>query len=86
MSTPVNTAVNPAVPKSTLPAGYVKDILVVDDYPANRLLLARQLSFLGHRITTAEDGVQGLALWQAGHFDGDGFLLKAQALFVAAQG
>ena len=45
-------------------------ILVVDDYPANRLLLARQLSFLGHSITTAEDGVQGLALWQAGHFDG----------------
>jgi two-component system sensor histidine kinase EvgS len=46
------------------------NILVVDDYPANRLLLARQLGFLGHRITTAEDGAQGLALWQAGHFDG----------------
>ncbi|KAF2406758.1 two-component system, NarL family, sensor histidine kinase EvgS [Pseudomonas antarctica] len=40
------------------------DILVVDDYPANRLLLARQLSFLGHRIITAEDGAQGLALWK----------------------
>jgi len=40
------------------------DILVVDDYPANRLLLARQLSFLGHRISTAEDGVQGLERWQ----------------------
>ena len=45
-------------------------ILVVDDYPANRLLLARQLSFLGHRITTAEDGVQGLEQWRAGAFDG----------------
>ncbi|TFY94792.1 response regulator [Pseudomonas nabeulensis] len=45
-------------------------ILVVDDYPANRLLLARQLGFLGHQITTAEDGVQGLALWQSGHFEG----------------
>ncbi|WP_411566560.1 transporter substrate-binding domain-containing protein [Pseudomonas orientalis] len=45
-------------------------ILVVDDYPANRLLLARQLSFLGHRITTAEDGIQGLECWRAGQFDG----------------
>jgi len=45
-------------------------ILVVDDYPANRLLLARQLSFLGHRISTAEDGVQGLERWLAGQFDG----------------
>lgn len=34
------------------------------------MLLARQLSFLGHRITSAEDGAQGFALWQAGHFDG----------------
>ena len=45
------------------------NILVVDDYRANRLLLARQLSFLGHHITTADDGVQGVQLWQAGHFD-----------------
>jgi len=52
------------------PPARALNILVVDDYPANRLLLARQLSFLGHRITTAEDGVQGLALWQSGDFDG----------------
>ncbi|TVT89697.1 transporter substrate-binding domain-containing protein [Pseudomonas sp. RGB] len=45
--------------------GRVLSILVVDDYPANRLLLARQLRFLGHRITLAEDGVQGLECWQA---------------------
>lgn len=51
-------------------AVHALSILVVDDYPANRLLLARQLSFLGHRITTAEDGVQGLELWRAGQFDG----------------
>ncbi|WP_422396280.1 transporter substrate-binding domain-containing protein [Pseudomonas trivialis] len=41
------------------------DILVVDDYPANRVLLARQLSFLGHRIKTAEEGDQGFELWKA---------------------
>lgn len=45
------------------------DILVVDDHPANRLLLARQLSYLGHRVQSAEDGSQGLRLWRAGHFD-----------------
>lgn len=42
----------------------VLNILVVDDYPANRLLLARQLGFLGHRIITAEEGVQGFELWK----------------------
>jgi len=52
------------------PPAHVLSILVVDDYPANRLLLARQLSFLGHRISTAEDGVQGLECWRAGRFDG----------------
>ncbi|AVE03114.1 hybrid sensor histidine kinase/response regulator [Pseudomonas palleroniana] len=65
-----------ALPAQALPAGVQTPsaralrILVVDDYPANRLLLARQLNFLGHQITTAEDGIQGLAQWQAGHFDG----------------
>lgn len=51
-------------------AAHVLNILVVDDYPANRLLLARQLSFLGHRISTAEDGIQGLERWQEECFDG----------------
>ncbi|WP_420893383.1 transporter substrate-binding domain-containing protein [Pseudomonas prosekii] len=39
-------------------------ILVVDDYPPNRLLLARQLSYLGHRVLEAEDGEQGLQEWR----------------------
>lgn len=38
-------------------------ILVVDDYPANRLLLSRQLSYLGHQVLEAEDGRQGFKLW-----------------------
>ncbi|MCK6188514.1 transporter substrate-binding domain-containing protein [Pseudomonas sp. EYE_354] len=63
-----------AVPTASValpsPSTRALKILVVDDYPANRLLLARQLSFLGHRIVTADDGVQGLALWRAEHFDG----------------
>jgi len=68
LATSTATPVTSAVPH--IPPVRALNILVVDDYPANRLLLARQLGFLGHRITTAEDGAQGFALWQAGHFDG----------------
>ncbi|WP_248732750.1 transporter substrate-binding domain-containing protein [Pseudomonas sp. MWU13-2517] len=57
-------------PDPQTPPARALSILVVDDYLANRLLLARQLIFLGHRITTAEDGVKGFEQWQAGHFDG----------------
>ncbi|HEF4761161.1 TPA: transporter substrate-binding domain-containing protein [Pseudomonas putida] len=39
-------------------------ILVVDDYPANRLLLSRQLSYLGHQVVVAEDGQQGFEQWR----------------------
>ncbi len=45
------------------------NILVVDDYPANLLLLERQLHTLGHGVTLAENGEIALARWQAEHFD-----------------
>jgi len=45
------------------------DILVVDDHPANRLLLCQQLGFLGHRCEIAEQGAEGLEHWLARHFD-----------------
>lgn len=67
------TAAEPAqvaIAQGLAPEGRALSILVVDDYPANRMLLARQLSFLGHRITTAEDGVQGFELWRNCQFDG----------------
>ncbi|MBB6291320.1 MULTISPECIES: transporter substrate-binding domain-containing protein [unclassified Pseudomonas] len=66
----LTTAAPVSVPVPHIPPARGLNILVVDDYPANRLLLARQLSFLGHRITLAEDGAQGFSLWQVGHFDG----------------
>lgn len=53
------------LPVSTRPL----TILVVDDYPANRLLLARQLAYLGHQVLEAEDGAQGLELWCTHTFD-----------------
>jgi two-component system sensor histidine kinase EvgS len=45
------------------------NILVIDDYPANRLLLHQQLSYLGHRVTLAEDGHAGLRAWLGETFE-----------------
>ncbi|CAD5110463.1 transporter substrate-binding domain-containing protein [Zestomonas carbonaria] len=45
------------------------DVLVVDDYPANRMLLAQQLGYLGHRVQDAGDGVDALRIWRLGRFD-----------------
>ncbi|MFJ4348462.1 transporter substrate-binding domain-containing protein [Pseudomonas sp. NPDC089401] len=44
-------------------------ILVVDDYPANLLLMEKQLKSLGHEVTLAEQGETALERWQASHFD-----------------
>jgi two-component system sensor histidine kinase EvgS len=45
------------------------NILVIDDYPANLLLLERQLHTLGHHVTLAENGQVALERWQAARFD-----------------
>lgn len=47
----------------------VLNILVVDDYPPNRLLLSKQLGYLGHHVTEAEDGAHGLRAWRTRSFD-----------------
>ena len=44
-------------------------ILVVDDYPANRMLLGQQMTYLGHRVIDAENGALGLEAWRSGNFD-----------------
>ncbi|HCJ7369201.1 TPA: transporter substrate-binding domain-containing protein [Enterobacter hormaechei subsp. xiangfangensis] len=44
-------------------------ILAVDDHPANRLLLKRQLTHLGHWVIEAEDGEQALRLWKEHDID-----------------
>ena len=44
-------------------------ILAVDDHPANRLLLKRQLTRLGHWVIGAEDGEQALHLWREHDID-----------------
>lgn len=55
--------------ESIAPPSNALNILVVDDHPANRLLLSQQLGFLGHRSEVAEQGEQGLQAWLAHDFD-----------------
>ncbi|MBV4457446.1 transporter substrate-binding domain-containing protein [Pseudomonas sp. COR58] len=50
-------------------AGAPLNVLVVDDHPANRLLMCQQLEFLGHAYSVAEEGQSALELWKAGRFD-----------------
>jgi two-component system sensor histidine kinase EvgS len=45
-------------------------LLVVDDLSASRLVLARQLEFLGHDVVCAEHGDAALQHWCDGSFDG----------------
>ncbi|MCK3863799.1 transporter substrate-binding domain-containing protein [Pseudomonas sp. B329] len=51
------------------PPHRVLNVLVVDDYPANRLLLQQQLTYLGHEVSDEPDGAHGLRAWRCGHFD-----------------
>lgn len=44
-------------------------ILVVDDHPINRRLLADQLSLLGYRCKTANDGIDALNVLSKNHID-----------------
>ncbi|WP_223483807.1 transporter substrate-binding domain-containing protein [Pseudomonas sp. A-RE-19] len=45
------------------------NVLVVDDHPANRLLMCQQLEFLGHRFSVAPDGEAGFKAWKSEPFD-----------------
>jgi adenylate cyclase len=51
------------------PAQEPAAVLVVDDNPMNRDILARRLRHLGHTVTLAEDGRQGLDALRRGAFD-----------------
>lgn len=45
------------------------NVLVIDDFPANRLLLSQQLNYLGHDVSDSQDGALGLRAWRQGTFD-----------------
>ncbi|MGE8060073.1 transporter substrate-binding domain-containing protein [Pseudomonas sp. NPDC089547] len=65
---PAPAPAEPPVPVAESSGGPLS-ILVVDDYPANLLLLERQLHSLGHHVTLAENGQVALERWQATRFD-----------------
>lgn len=79
----IGTQVRVSLPVTILPAQVAKaedepqiqttlmplSVLVVDDHPANRLLMCQQLEYLGHRFCIAEDGLRGLEEWKSGEFD-----------------
>jgi two-component system sensor histidine kinase EvgS len=48
-------------------------VLVVDDHPANQILLASQLKHLGCEIETASDGAAAFARWEQQRLDGSPF-------------
>jgi two-component system sensor histidine kinase EvgS len=52
-----------------IPRGRMLTVMVVDDHPANRLLLSRQLAVLGHRVVEAENGLLGWKQWQQQKLD-----------------
>lgn len=62
-------AAPPPIETASSERGHSLNILVVDDYPANRLLLVQQLSRLGHRVCDAQDGEQGLECWRKDTFE-----------------
>jgi two-component system sensor histidine kinase EvgS len=45
------------------------NVLVIDDHPANRLLMSQQLEYLQLRHTTAHNGKEGLNTWLDGCYD-----------------
>jgi two-component system sensor histidine kinase EvgS len=44
-------------------------VLVVDDLSANRLVLTRQLEFLGHEVVPVDSGKAALPVWRNQYFD-----------------
>jgi CheY-like chemotaxis protein/HPt (histidine-containing phosphotransfer) domain-containing protein len=63
---PVSTEATVTPMRVGASAGAAPLVLAVDDHSTNRNLLARQITALGLRAQTAEDGVEALAIWQEG--------------------
>jgi CheY-like chemotaxis protein len=59
---------DPAPAQAPAPAPGVPLVLVADDHPTNRLLLASQVQALGYGAESAANGHDALALWESGRF------------------
>ncbi|WP_445178965.1 transporter substrate-binding domain-containing protein [Pseudomonas sp. McL0111] len=59
----------PTLAIEQLPPLPVRHVLIVEDHEFNRVVLQRQLESLGMRVTSAENGLEGLRLWGEDAFD-----------------
>jgi two-component system copper resistance phosphate regulon response regulator CusR len=58
-----------STPPSRCVTRHPKRVLIVEDAPVIRDIIAHALRTAGHEITTAEDGVDGLRKFRAGEWD-----------------
>jgi CheY-like chemotaxis protein/HPt (histidine-containing phosphotransfer) domain-containing protein len=67
---PLKTLMRPPAPSGgvAVAEGGRPRVLVVDDHPVNREVLARQLDILGVAADTADDGVEALEAWSPGRY------------------
>jgi PAS domain S-box-containing protein len=66
---PAHDTAQPAAASQSHTPGSALDLLVVEDNATNRIVLEEMLSHLGHRVTLACDGAQGVALARAHRYD-----------------
>ncbi|MCO6043889.1 response regulator [Aeoliella sp. ICT_H6.2] len=57
------------LPSTDTPGDASLHILVADDSPVNQEVASGLLDFLGHRVTTADNGQDAVDKWQADQFD-----------------
>lgn len=60
---------SPSIEPGAAPCLPVRNILIVEDHEFNRVVLQRQLESLGMRVWCAQNGVEGLQLWERESFD-----------------
>ncbi|QJI32790.1 transporter substrate-binding domain-containing protein [Pseudomonas sp. ADAK18] len=59
----------PKQPSATPDIDLPLTVLIVEDHLPSQYLLNQQINYLGHQVITANNGVEGLAQWQAHDID-----------------
>ena len=72
LNVPDDRLARAASPRSPVPheaAARPLDVLLAEDNPVNQKLALMLLERAGHRVTLANDGIEAVEAWAAGHFD-----------------
>ena len=59
---------NPAAPTNAQARAHGRLILIAEDDEVNQKVILRQIEVLGYAAEIADDGVEALRLWRAGHY------------------